>query len=501
MKSISTKLLSLFISIIAICAFMAIALFYYYDSKKDKFFHDEVGHMAEKTFNRLVLEYRLGLERFMMKYLNDESIYTLIDKGEYASLQTNTNGILRGLALSSADNVASGIITWNFVSLDGKYNSIAPDEIANQGRALIDEHARGNCFATMLQTKQEGSCLETTKDNALYWIFFPTTDDNEKINGFSEVAVSLMLPATKIKEILNGEVSIINNKNQVIFSTNREFIPEIQRNLKDKEVDDILWQNRNYKSMLRPLNSQRPDVGNIAFSIDETESTKTEEALTRLLFIGFSVGMIAIIFIIIFVVRKNIVAPVLLIKQKAVELADGKFIKITNINDKTELGDCLKSMNQMIDVLNEVNQELVEISAQTIRGKLNYRINFDKYNGEYKKMTEGINKIIDEILRPNAEVIKILKEMEHGNLSLKVSGDYKGDHAVLKDAINSTIDSLNMTLAEVKGVVAQVNNSAEIMSGHGGNLTSGSSRQASSLEEISGSLIQISSQIERQEAH
>ncbi len=475
-------------------------LFFYYDHRKNSFFQEEFRQISEKTFDKSMLEYKNGLEKFMMKYLNDEGIYPLIDKRESETLRAYTDGILRGLAMGASDSIAVGIVAWNFLNTEGEYISIAPEELAKDKTSFIAEHRTGACLKKMLKTNERGSCLEITENNALFWIYFPTQDDNNKINGYSEVAVSLMNPATKAKGILNGEVSIINKSGKVIFSTDSDFLTRLQKSTTENDNEysvckNITWNEKVFRSFSREIKEEDVVIGRLIFSLDETDAIKTTQQLTKIIFISFILGLFGIVVLTYFIVRKNIVNPILLIKKKAEELSKGQFIKIDSITDHTEIGDCLKAMNLVVDVLTTVNNDLVNISQKAVDGELSHRINHTKYFGEYQQITKGINQIIDEILRPNSEILNVLKEMEQGNLSKKMVGEYKGDHAQLKIAINTTLDSLNRALVDVKNVVLQVDASSEAISQHSNNLSAGASKQAASLEEISSSLSQISSQV------
>jgi len=44
---------------------------------------------------------------------------------------------------------------------------------------------------------------------------------------------------------------------------------------------------------------------------------------------------------------------------------------------------------------------------------------------------------------------KFLKKVSEGHLNVKVKGDYKGDYAELKNALNNTIDTLHSYIEEI----------------------------------------------------
>ena len=64
-----------------------------------------------------------------------------------------------------------------------------------------------------------------------------------------------------------------------------------------------------------------------------------------------------------------------------------------------------------------------------------------------------INKTLDPITEPIKEASDVLKEMSIGNLDVEVKGNYKGDHAEIKNALNNTIKSLKRYIYEITTVL------------------------------------------------
>jgi methyl-accepting chemotaxis protein len=75
-----------------------------------------------------------------------------------------------------------------------------------------------------------------------------------------------------------------------------------------------------------------------------------------------------------------------------------------------------------------------------------------------------------------------------------MEGDYKGDHAVIKEAINRTVTSLGAILKNVRLAVMQVDTSSKDISKNSANLSNGATQQASAIEQISTSMMEIGRQ-------
>ena len=160
-----------------------------------------------------------------------------------------------------------------------------------------------------------------------------------------------------------------------------------------------------------------------------------------------------------------------------------------------ELGVCFKAMEKMTAVLNNLNKDIQNITDAAINGDLKKRINDSDYRKDFKKIVSGINQILDNMIQPVEEGINILLKMSDGDLAQKMLGEYRGDHAKIKEAINSTVSALNNVLGEVRSVVFIVDESSQNLAETSDNLFAGATQQASSLEQISCSMTEVGGQI------
>ena len=93
--------------------------------------------------------------------------------------------------------------------------------------------------------------------------------------------------------------------------------------------------------------------------------------------------------------------------------------------------------------LKEVSVEVNKLIVASQQGQLSQRANVQAFNGDWAGVMSGLNNLLDTILQPVQEAANVLREVSKGNLSVSVKGDYKGDHALIKDSLNETLTSLN----------------------------------------------------------
>ncbi|MDR3750025.1 MAG: methyl-accepting chemotaxis protein [Terracidiphilus sp.] len=83
-----------------------------------------------------------------------------------------------------------------------------------------------------------------------------------------------------------------------------------------------------------------------------------------------------------------------------------------------------------------VLQEIMRLVDASKEGRLTERGKATMFNGVHREILQGVNEILDSILTPINEGVRILSQLSMGNLREKVEIPCKGDHAKFKDAVN-----------------------------------------------------------------
>lgn len=133
------------------------------------------------------------------------------------------------------------------------------------------------------------------------------------------------------------------------------------------------------------------------------------------------------------------------------------------------------------------------ISAAT-SGDLGRRGNVQGLSPAYQPMMTGFNQVIEAIVAPVNELKNKLQQVSKGDLTAYVDGNYAGDHALLKNALNNTLDSLNDILSQVNRIAEQVDSGAAQVSEAAQSLSQGATEQAAALEQITASMTEMASQ-------
>lgn len=153
-------------------------------------------------------------------------------------------------------------------------------------------------------------------------------------------------------------------------------------------------------------------------------------------------------------------------------------------------------INDNIETLRENLKALIADAGKlvdaAIGGELSYRADASKHDGDFKKIVDGVNSTLDAVLDPINEAAVVLEALAERDLTARVKGDYKGEHAKIKESLNNTGEALHDALNQVSEAVQQVTSASTQISSSSQAVAEGASEQASSLEETSSSLEEMS---------
>lgn len=161
----------------------------------------------------------------------------------------------------------------------------------------------------------------------------------------------------------------------------------------------------------------------------------------------------ACIFVIIFLVSKSIVAPIKALTGTANLIADGNLDVKAEVTSADEIG----------------------------------------------QMGEAINRTVVQLHRYIAyieEITSTLKTMADGDMRIRLTQEYTGEFAPIRAAFEEIETSLNHTLSTIRFAAEQVSLSSDQVSGGAQALAAGSTQQASTVEELNASSMEIAKQAE-----
>lgn len=137
---------------------------------------------------------------------------------------------------------------------------------------------------------------------------------------------------------------------------------------------------------------------------------------------------------------------------------------------------------------------LIEAAAA---GDLERRLETTLPEGFIRNLTERVNELLDAIAAPISDTVEVVEALAAGDLTTSMKGDYRGEFASLRDAVNGTVTNLErMVLDIVASGELIAHGSREISEGNR-DLSSRTEQQASSLEQTAASMAELTETVKQ----
>jgi methyl-accepting chemotaxis protein len=148
---------------------------------------------------------------------------------------------------------------------------------------------------------------------------------------------------------------------------------------------------------------------------------------------------------------------------------------------KMNLNTCFASIEALIT-------DMTMLSDNAVEGRLTQRADASKHLGDYGKIIKGVNDTLDEILTPIKEGVIALEKMSSGDMTVRITSDYKGDHQLIKDSINGVAESLSHALNDVSEAISATASASNQISSSTEEMAAGSSEQTQQATEVAGAV-------------
>jgi methyl-accepting chemotaxis protein len=232
------------------------------------------------------------------------------------------------------------------------------------------------------------------------------------------------------------------------------------------------------------------------------------------------------------VIASRIVTPIRTLQLAAQKIARGDPNVVVDISSNDEIGRLADSFRELIgyfkdvaaaaeainkgdlsskvvvksdqDVLSKnflalkgVMDEIGRLIAAVREGRLGVRGKSEEFQGIYRHLIESINRMMDEIVEPIQDASRALEKVAQRDLTARMQGEYQGDYAIMKQALDTAISNLADGLHQVAATSKHVADASGEISTGSQNLTVGGNEQSAALEEVSRRLDDILKVIQR----
>lgn len=119
------------------------------------------------------------------------------------------------------------------------------------------------------------------------------------------------------------------------------------------------------------------------------------------------------------------------------------------------------SLTVMVDAIRSVTDDSSKLVTAAVEGQLSVRADASRHQGDFRKIVEGVNQTLDAVIAPLQESSSVLAKIAQSDLTARVQGNYRGDHARLKEDIGRMAQDLHDSIRSFSQNTQSMASSAE----------------------------------------
>src|SRR5262245_64199240 len=126
--------------------------------------------------------------------------------------------------------------------------------------------------------------------------------------------------------------------------------------------------------------------------------------------------------------------------------------------------------------------------TQPVADDFTQRVNVQVKSGLVLNVGSAINSLCENVAKALDDLSQMLNGLAEGDLTRRITAQYQGSFATLKDNANKTAERINATISEIGAATHEVNNAAAEISTSTSDLSQRTEEQGASREETSATM-------------
>lgn len=181
-----------------------------------------------------------------------------------------------------------------------------------------------------------------------------------------------------------------------------------------------------------------------------------------------------------------------------IKVADLEFeVNATAILDHK--GNYMGNMVEWKDITEQKDAErqiqgLIDAASQ---GELDRRLDVSGYEGFMENLGLSINNLLEALVTPLRASADVVQALSKGDLTCFVEGDFQGEFALLRDAVNTSVKNLQDMVGKIRATTNNISQAASEISQGNADLSHRTEEQASSLEETASSMEEMTATVKQ----
>ena len=145
----------------------------------------------------------------------------------------------------------------------------------------------------------------------------------------------------------------------------------------------------------------------------------------------------------------------------------------------------------------DAEEQLEKLIQSAVAGDLEKRLDTSAYSGFMKGLGDQVNNMLQAVVDPIRESTRVIQGLANGDLTQTMTGEYQGEFAVLRDALNDSMTKLQKMVAEITESAGNISSGAGEISQGNADLSQRTEEQASSVEQTASTMEQMTSVVKQ----
>ncbi|GFE50894.1 hypothetical protein So717_26470 [Roseobacter cerasinus] len=148
-------------------------------------------------------------------------------------------------------------------------------------------------------------------------------------------------------------------------------------------------------------------------------------------------------------------------------------------------------------MISDLSTSLGSVVSAASEGDFTKRVEITFEDEELVGLASSVNSLVESVDDGLSETAQVLARVARGDLTEKMTGDFRGSFAKLQDDTNEMIEALRVLVSEISGSSSNLASSSAELRDTSGGLSRQAEQNAASLEETSAALEELSASIKQ----
>ncbi|EGD21263.1 methyl-accepting chemotaxis protein [Xanthomonas hortorum] len=160
-----------------------------------------------------------------------------------------------------------------------------------------------------------------------------------------------------------------------------------------------------------------------------------------------------------------------------------------------------EAMNQVKQNLQAINQEISRLASAAAAGDFSVRGDTERFQHDFRAMVTSLNHLMSTADGNLQSLSALLQSIAAGDLTARMSGDFNGVFAQMRDDANTTAAQLAEIVGRIQHSAISINSAASEIAAGNQDLSHRTEQQAANLEETAASMEELTSTVRQNAEH